>query len=278
MSECYLSKYLHNQEVKDTWYFDADLVFRGESLYELFRIIKAIPLFWEDHISRLFRTSQITGLKIWLDGEKIREQVTDLIRVNSVTEGNIKLVFNFRKSGLKTRRNFLAYFVEPLYPTSEQYNQGVYGILYQASRINPTAKIINQNLRIAVYKKLIEKGAYEALLVDKNGEITEGSRSNIFLIREGHVYTAPDHEVLSGIARKHVLGICGNLNLPLSYKKIHRSELGAMDAVFMTGTSPRILPFSRIGEFEFNPRDPVLLDIINGYDNIIGKYIAERII
>ncbi|UCG27859.1 MAG: aminotransferase class IV family protein [Bacteroidales bacterium] len=274
MSECYLSKYLHNQEVKDTRFFDADLIFRGESLYELFRIIKKIPLFWEDHISRLYLTSQITGLKIWLDEETIKNQVSDLIRINSVAEGNIKLVFNFRKSGLRTRKNFLIYFVEPVYPTPNQYLQGVNGILYQASRINPTAKVINQNLRIAVYKKLIEKGAYEALLVDRKGEITEGSRSNIFMIRDGHVFTAPDPVVLPGIARKHVLSICRSRNIPLSFEKIKRSDLEVMDAVFMTGTSPRVLPFSRIEEFRFNPADPVLMNIIDGYDEKIHTYIA----
>jgi len=188
--------------------FDIDYVFRGDSLYEVFRIIDGIPLFWEDHITRLFHTSEITGRDIWYKDSEIRSFIDELIRRNEVEEGTMKLVFNYQKKETITERNFLIYFVEPLYPSTRQYQEGVHGILFQASRVNPTAKVINQNLRIAVYKQLIEKGAYEALLVNNEGLITEGSRSNIFMIKEGMVFTAPDTIVLPGIARKKVIDTC----------------------------------------------------------------------
>lgn len=274
MSECYLKKYIQNGELKDTSLFDIDLVFSGESLYEVLRVIEKIPLFWEDHISRLYRTSEITGMGIWYEEVPIREMVNELIQINSVEGGNIKLVFNYRRRDHIMERNFLAYFVEPIYPSKEQYDQGVNGILFQASRINPTAKVINQNLRIAVYKQLIEKGAYEALLVDNHGRITEGSRSNIFLIKNGNVFTAPDSDVLAGIARKHVIETCIKENISLTFKKIDQADLDSMDAVFMTGTSPRVLPFSQIGKYSFDTKDPVLLRIFKGYNEVIRNYIS----
>jgi branched-chain amino acid aminotransferase len=276
MSECYHKLFILNGEIEDTASFNIDYVFRGESLYELFRIIDGIPLFWEDHIERLYRTSEITGLHIWYNPSDLIGLVDLLIRSNGVQEGNIKLVFNFRSQGKEREENFLAYFVEPVYPTPEQYANGVYGILFQASRINPTAKIINQNLRIAVYKQLIEKGAYEALLVDRNGFISEGSRSNIFLIKDEEVFTAPDSTVLSGIARKHVIATCHSLDIPVRFKCINIEELATMDSVFMTGTSPRVLPFSRIDTYKFKPDNPVLLKISEGFNQEIMNYILER--
>ena len=256
--------------------FDINYVFRGESLYEVFRIIKGIPLFWEDHIARLYRTSEITGMDIWHKESDIRGFVDDLVSMNEVEEGIIKLVFNYQREDTHVEKNFLVYFVEPIYPSPEQYKEGVHGILFQASRVNPTAKVINQNLRIAVYKQLIEKGAYEALLVDSEGKITEGSRSNIFIIRDGEVITAPDTVVLSGIARKKVIDTCQMENIPLTYKCIHIEEMKMMDAIFMTGTSPRVLPFSQVAEYTFDSNDPVLTKISNGYNKVIRNYIDKK--
>ncbi len=276
MSECYHSKYILNGEIKDSSLFDIDLVFRGESIYEVVRIIGEIPLFWEDHVLRLYHTSEITGMSIWHNEAFLYKTVSELIRLNSVDEGNIKLVFNYHRRNNIMDRNFLAYFVEPLYPSEEQCEQGVKGILFQASRTNPTAKLINQNLRLAVYKQLIEKGAYEALLIDKEGKITEGSRSNIFLIRKRHIFTAPDSDVLAGIARKYVIETCLKENVPVTFKKIDCMELQSMDAVFITGTSPKVLPFSEIEKYSFDSQNPVLRKIMDGYHEIIRNYISGK--
>jgi branched-chain amino acid aminotransferase len=276
MSECFHIKYILNGEIADCSSFDIDLVFRGESIYEVVRIIEKIPLFWEDHVARLYRTSEITGMSIWHNEAFLYKTVCELIRINSVEEGNIKLVFNFSRRDNLMERNFLAYFVEPVYPSKKQCDQGVKGILFQASRINPTAKVINQNLRLAVYKQLIEKGAYEALLIDREGKITEGSRSNIFLIRDGNLFTAPDSDVLAGIARNYVIETCLKEKIPLTFKKIDCMELGSMDAVFMTGTSPKVLPFSRIEKYSFDTNDPVLRKIMDGYQKVIGNYISKK--
>jgi len=276
MSECFHSKYILNGKIKDSSLFDIDLVFRGESIYEVVRIIEKIPLFWEDHVQRLYRTSEITGMSMWYDEAFLYQMVSELIHINSVDEGNIKLVFNFHRQDNIMDRNFLAYFVEPLYPSKKQCEQGVKGILFQASRTNPTAKVINQNLRLAVYKQLIEKGAYEALLIDKEGKITEGSRSNIFLIKDGNLFTAPDTDVLAGIARKYVIATCLQENIPVVFNKTDRMELESMDAVFMTGTSPKVLPFSEIEQYTFHTNDPVLHKIMDGYQKMIRNYISGK--
>lgn len=276
MSECYHQRFLLNQQVKGTCDFDPDLIFRGESLYEVIRIIENIPLFISDHMTRLYRTSRITGMDIWYDEKDIKSALQELIRINGIRDGNIKLVFNFFEREQSVERNFLAYFIEPLYPATEQYNTGVPCILFHASRNNPTAKVINRNLRLAVYKKLIEKSAYEALLVDKKGEITEGSRSNLFFIINEVVYTAPDSEVLSGIARKYVLELCKKENIPLLFEKISQARLPSVNAVFITGTSSRVLPVSRTDHLIFDPKNQLLRRIMAGYDEIIRQYIRAK--
>jgi branched-chain amino acid aminotransferase len=128
----------------------------------------------------------------------------------------------------------------------------VKGILYHAERKDPRSKVINQNLRSAIAEKLIEEGAYEALLVNGNNEITEGSRSNIFFLKNDILITAPDNSVLGGITRKHILDICGEINLTVNFECVRVEDIGEYDGVFMTGTSPIVLPFFCIGENRFN--------------------------
>ena len=79
--------------------------------------------------------------------------------------------------------NFLVYYIEPIYPTAEQYRNGVKGILFHAERKNPESKVINHKLRSCNLSQAYPGRCYEALLVNEKNLITEGSRSNIFFLK-----------------------------------------------------------------------------------------------
>ena len=96
------------------------------------------------------------------------------------------------------------------------------------------------------------KGGYEALLVNENNLITEGSRSNIFFLRNNILFTAPDNMILNGITRKYILEICSENNITVKYEPVNADEISDYDAVFMTGTSPMVLPFNRIDDKFFS--------------------------
>ena len=118
--------------------------------------------------------------------------------------------------------------------------------------------MINHRLRSTIYHRLIATNAYEAFLVDDEGYITEGSRSNIFFVREGKLYTAPDDKVLGGITRKHVIDLCSINGIEIEFRCIALAEIEEYESVFMTGTSPMVLPVKSIDDFEFNVDIPVV--------------------
>jgi branched-chain amino acid aminotransferase len=122
------------------------------------------------------------------DSSSLRKDIINLTRSDRKKEANIKIVFNYNNGA----DNYLVYFIEPIYPTAEQYKKGVKGILYSAQRKDPESKVINHKLRSSIYHKLIQEGGYEALLVDGKKLITEGSRSNIFFLKDESLVTAPD--------------------------------------------------------------------------------------
>ena len=119
------------------------------------------------------------GKKLLADEPALKASIIRLIDTEKKSDINLKIVFNYRNEA----ENYLVYLIESIYPTQDQYEKGVKGILYFAERKDPESKVINQNLRISISAKLKSEGAYEALLVNENNEITEGSRSNIFFLR-----------------------------------------------------------------------------------------------
>lgn len=247
MSECYGSFFIRNGELTPSVLFDNSDVYEGESVYEVLRMMGSGPLFYDDHMARMASSVGYHGHKMLASPQEMVSQIVTLRKNAGVKEANLKIVFNYRES----QNTSLIYFIEPLYPTQQQYREGVKTIIYHAERENPEAKVINHRLRSSIYHRLILSNAYEALLVDNEGFITEGSRSNIFFIREEKLYTAPDEKVLGGITRKHLIDICRVNGIEVIFEAVHEDEIVNYESVFMTGTSPMVLPIKMIDEIGF---------------------------
>jgi branched-chain amino acid aminotransferase len=253
-NECFGQKFILNGELQPCDLFDSSLVYEGDSVYEVIRMVKGNPVFFNDHLERLSTSVKHLGHEMLADFPALRRAIISLTRSDRKKATNLKIVFNYN-SGVK---NFLIYFIEPIYPTVEQYRNGVKGILFHAERQNPESKVINHKLRSAIYHRLILEGAYEAILVNEKNMITEGSRSNIFFLNGETLVTAPDNLILNGITRKHILEICRQNNVKVELRCVSIYNILEYDAVFMTGTSPMVLPFSSIDDKSFNVKLPLM--------------------
>jgi len=254
MNECYGKKFILNGNLLPAEMFDNSLVYEGDSVYEVLRMVKSSPIFFHDHMERLRTSVKLKNKEDLADIATLRKAILNLCRSDKKRESNLKIVFNYN-NGVT---NFLVYFIESSYPTELQYKNGVKGILFFAERKDPEAKVINHKLRSSIYNKLIHDGGYEAILVNENNFITEGSRSNIFFMKGETLVTAPDNVILSGITRKHILQICSEHKISVEFSCVSVDDLREYDAVFMTGTSPMVLPFNCIGDKYFNVRLPMV--------------------
>jgi branched-chain amino acid aminotransferase len=254
MIECYGDKFIHNGDLQTAEVFDKSLVYEGDSIYEVIRMVKGSPLFFRDHMERLTNSVNLQQKRQLADISTLRKDIIALSRSDKKKEANLKIVFNY-KSGSE---NYLIYFIEPIYPSAEQYRKGVKGILFSAERKDPESKVIDHKLRSSISHKLIIESGYEALLVNENNLITEGSRSNIFFLKGESLVTAPDNVVLNGITRKHILEICHENQINVEFACVKSDDILQYDAVFMTGTSPMVLPFYCIGNNFFNVKLPLI--------------------
>ncbi|WP_421920174.1 aminotransferase class IV [Marinifilum sp.] len=270
MNECCQYLFLHNNKLKAVESFKDSYLKNGTSLYEVVRLYNGRAIFLFEHYSRLLRSSQKVGLNILYDFTQIEENIQLLVDKNDCKEGNIKLVFNFNSK----EKNFYAYFVRHSYPTKLQYQKGVRTIIHQAERPTPTAKVYNHSLRSKTNNLIDEANMFEVLLLNKLGNLTEGSRSNLFFIQNNELYTAPNNEVLNGIVRGKVIEIANQLSIPIHFISIPYEDLPKYDAAFLTGTSPMILPIKRINSLSFSADHPLLSKILSEYRRVVNENLS----
>jgi branched-chain amino acid aminotransferase len=112
--------------------------------------------------------------------------------------------------------------------------------------------------------------------VNKQGLITEASRSNVFFIKNEKIYTSPVSMVLPGITRKKVLYVCDRLNIKVEMRNISVSELSDFESCFLTGTARKIVPVKRIEGITFDPRNAILNEVSNEFEKLVQEYIKAN--
>lgn len=236
-------------------------------VYEVLRVSQGVPLFLKEHLVRFFGSASLAGKAIRFSESEIAGFLSALIRENSISEGNILL---------SCKTNLKAFFIPHKYPDEKWYVAGIPCGILKGERQNPNAKVFQTQVRQRADKLMAEKGFYEVLLVDNHNHVTEGSRSNIFFVSEGRLVTPPGKEVLLGITRQKTIQLAGEENILMDEKEIRLQDLPGFQAAFITGTSPKILPVSQIGEWKFDPQNYVVQRLRKKYDDLIHRYIKSH--
>ncbi|MCR5481233.1 MAG: aminotransferase class IV [Clostridia bacterium] len=243
------------------------------SLYEVIRIIDGKPLFFEEHFERLVSSAASIGKTVEFTASELRDAIYGLAHDNDVLNNNIKIVLN----GFETcsfGRLFL-YFIESIYPSASDYENGVKTALFSAVRENPNAKIINRTLRERTNAFIESKGIFEAILINRRDEITEGSRSNLFFIKNDRLYTSPAEGVLLGVTRKRIMEICGRNDIEIVEAPIGADKIDTFDAAFISGTSPKVLPVREIGNLKLDCKNRLLQSLMRLYDEEVAGYLSK---
>lgn len=249
------------------------LVEHHNSIYEVLRVINSTPLFIEDHYNRFENSFRKIGVGFFPSFDEIKSCLQQLIAKNNIDAGNIRIEYL-----LSDKNNRLAaFFIPHSYPSAITYKSGVKLVTFPIERPNPEVKqsAVNNLVREKISKLQKATDAYEVLLLNNEGQITEGSKSNVFMVRNGIVYTSPPEQVLKGITRQKTILLANNLGINLLEVPIEINALNSFDACFLTGTSPKILPVNSIDSTAFNPSNEVIVTLINAYNKLISSYCSN---
>lgn len=242
----------------------------GKTIYEVIRVQQGIALFLEDHLERFKASAAATDLFLKDSDATITQRIYQLISMNQVTHKNIKLILNASKG-------LLIFFTKTVYPPQAYYLNGMHTTLFKMERTDPTIKTLRNDYQKAVLAEREKQQAYEVLLVDQTDHVTEGSRSNLFIVKNNKLYTSPAKNVLLGIVRKKTLALCAMLGFEVVEENISVSNLAEIDGAFITGTGNNILPIQSIGDLTLHSTsDPIIKALMSEYTNLVETYIKEQ--
>lgn len=238
----------------------------AEIYYEVVRLMDGKVLFLEDHLNRLRDSISGTDLQFPGSGEII-ESLSLLLSNNDFKIGNIRICLQTDEGN---QSQLLCYFVPYVYPEICVYLSGVQLVTYPHIRPNPGIKKWDDQFRVSVNQYIRDHGVYEALLLNDQNQITEGSRSNVFFVdKNQELITPQQRDILPGITRKYVIEICRQKGIPLVERPVNKNELDQMESCFITGTSPKVLPVWQIDGTQFKADHPLLRILMDEYELLI---------
>lgn len=242
-------------------------------LYEVIRVIHDIPIFLEDHLDRLYHSAQLMNIETMPKYAELSKTIYTFLDSEKRGIGNIKLNFTFQTP--QDNPYLQLEFIPHHYPEAEEYRKGVNVGLIYADRPVPHAKVHHAEIRDRANQQIAEHQLFETLMIDSAGNITEGSRSNVFFIKNEVLYSAPEETILLGITWIKVLQICKSSGITVIQSPIPKETLSQYDGAFLTGTSPKILPIHAIEQLRYQTALPILKKLQKSYQLLIDQYIEK---
>ena len=238
-----------------------------------------------DHTDRLFEAASKLSIEIPYSRDELNEVQKEIFKINKLEEGYLRPIVYLGSESLGIRATELSVNVAvaawewPSYMSPESKESGISVIKSSfdqySNPLHSGYKIIGTyiNSTMALHEA-IQKGADEALLLDKNGYISEGSGENIFLIKDNKIFTPTINHCLNGITRKSVIEISIDMGFEVVEKDLTLDELFEADEAFFTGTAVEITPISKIDSktIGMGSRGPITEKLQKTYNDIIfGK-------
>ena len=242
------------------------------------------------HTDRLFDSAHIMGMKIPFSKDEINEATRAAVRENNLESAYIRpMVFygseamGLRASGLKTQV-IVAAWSWGAYMGDEALQVGIkvrtssftrHHVNISMTRAKANGNYINSMLAL---QEAISGGADEALLLDPEGYVAEGSGENIFLVKNGVIYTPEVTSCLNGITRNTILTLAAEHGLEVVEKRITRDEVYIADEAFFTGTAAEVTPIREVDGRQIGAgrRGPITEKLQTAYfDLVTGKTDAH---
>jgi branched-chain amino acid aminotransferase len=211
-----------------------------------------------EHVDRLYGSAHIAGMKIPFTRDELQQAIIDTVKINEVQECYIRpLVYlGYGEMGINNRHNPVNVAIA-VWPWGAYLGEGALaeGIRVCVSSFTrhhvnvmiTKAKIVGNYANSQLAKmEALAAGYDEALLLDVQGNISEGSGENIFIVRRGELKTPPLTSILEGITRNSIIDLARHLGLQVQESIFSRDELYIADEAFFTGTAAELTPIREV--------------------------------
>lgn len=230
-------------------------VFEGVRAYSTPEGTKIFRL--NDHTNRLFESAKAVNMKIPFSQQEINEAQKEVFRVNELDEGYIRPMCFYGSEGMGLRADNLkvhcivAAWEWPSYMSPEAFEKGINikissykretGNIVSRSKVNG-----NYVTSIMALQEAMKEGYDEALLLDDEDNISEGSGENFFIVKNKTLYTPDLDASLDGITRKSIISLAEELGIKVEVKKVKLQDVLDADELFFTGTAAEVVPIRSV--------------------------------
>lgn len=240
----------------------------------------------QEHTDRLFNSAHILNMKIPYSKEEINEAHRAAVRENNLNSAYIRPMAFYGSEGMGLRADNLKVHVMvaawewPAYMGEEAKTQGIkirtssftrHHVNITMCKAKANGNYMNSMLAL---REALESGCEEALLLDNEGYVAEGSGENFFMLKDGIMYTPELTSCLDGITRRTIMEMARSLGIEVREKRITRDEVYIADEAFFTGTAAEVLPIRSLDGRLIGPghRGPVTEKLQTMYfDQVTGK-------
>ncbi|MFO0427768.1 MAG: branched-chain-amino-acid transaminase [Planctomyces sp.] len=232
--------------------FDHGLLY-GDGIFEGIRVYGGKVFLLKEHIDRLYESALAIRLQIPISPPEMTQAVENTVRENGITDGYVRLVVTRGAGslGLDIRRTsnpqvIIIADTISLYPP-ELYTNGLRLITASTIRnhpgaLSPRIKSLNYLNNIMAKIEGTDAGTVEALMLNHNGEVSECTGDNIFIVKNGVLKTPPpDAGILEGITRNAVIGLARKAGIEVRECVMVRHDIFTADECFLTGTAAEVI-------------------------------------
>jgi branched-subunit amino acid aminotransferase/4-amino-4-deoxychorismate lyase len=223
---------------------------RGYGVFEFFEIINGKPFYLKEHLKRFLKSAKILKIEHSFSLKDLEKIVFETLKKNkNFKDGFARIILtggDSKDSLFAQKPNLYLFFEEKRKLPEIFYQKGAKVITKVYNRILPKAKTLCYAESILNLKEAKKKGALEVLICNEKGEIFEGTTSNFFAVIKNKVFTPPSEKILEGVTRKIVFEICKKLKIEIKERKIFKKEIKNFKEAFLTSTTKKILPITKI--------------------------------
>ena len=263
-------------------------VFEGVRAYETDKGAAIFRL--QEHTDRLFRSAHILQMPMPYSKDELNQATIDAVEKNNLDSAYIRPMCFYGSEGMGLRADNLKVHVMIAawhwgsYLGAEGLEKGIRirTSSYTRHHVNITmckAKANGNYMNsMLALQEALTCGYDEAMLLDNEGYVAEGSGENIFLVRDGVIYTPTLTSALDGITRATLMTLADELGIPVKEKQITRDEVYVADEVFFTGTAAEVTPIREVDNRQIGEgkRGPITEKLQTLYFDIVQGRVAEK--
>ncbi len=256
----------------------------GDGVFEGIRAYNGRVFKLDEHVDRLYDSATAIALKIPLSKEEMKEAILETLRTNDLRDAYIRPIVSrgVGDLGLDPRKCP----TPNIFIISQEWG-AMYGNLYEVGlkaitvairrnapdALSPNIKSLNYLNNILAKIEANAKGGDEAIFLDNNGFVSEGSGDNIFIVKNGKVVTPPTINNLKGITRATAIELLTEHGYDIAEDNVGLFDLYTADEVFVTGTAAEAAPITTIDGRAIGDGSvgPITNDMIEAFEDITGR-------